>query len=275
MSESEQNEAKLLLMALKDLLKARGITYAQLGERLGVSLPTVKRLLNKSTIPLDRLFSVCKIADIEPAELFEKATMIRPRHTEFTTEQDELFDRHPYLLGYFSELFYARRRPGEIARRHGLDRLSTDLYLSQLEQIGLIERQPNNRLRFLVEPPLGFGPGSRILRRIQKQFMEDIVQTVIDPNASERPPGCYAIMKPLTLTLASWNELISELNDLVDRFSFLSEKSPPTNERPRWNLAIAAGPTGNPEPGIETSDWSAIRKLKPTMFRKTGKGSIR
>lgn len=266
MSETEQTEAELLLIALKELLKARGVTYAELGERMEVSLPTVKRLLNKSTIPLDRLLAICRIADIDPQEIFERSHKIRPTHTEFTEAQDKLFDRHPSMLAYFSELFYERRRPGEIARKHGLDRLSTDLYLAQLERVGLLERQPNNRVIFQVSPPLGFGPSSRVIRRIQKQFMEGVIQDVINPE--DRPTGSYVIMKPLSLSPAAWSELIGELNDLVDRFSFLSEKSPTTPERNAWQLAIAAGPSsGDAHFGQSAPEWTEIRKLKPAMFK--------
>jgi|GEM_PF-1372821 len=265
MSETEQTDANLLLTALKELLKPRGITYADLAEHMNVSLPTVKRLLNKSTIPLDRLLSICRIADIDPQELFERSQKIRPTHTQFTDEQDALFDRHPCMLAYFSELFYERRRPGEIARKHGLDKISTDLYLAELEKIGLLERQPGGRVTFLVSPPMGFGPNSKVLRRMQKQFMESIVENVINPNEEDRAQDGFAILKPLRLSDTTWRELLGELTDLVDRFSFLSEKSP-SDGPDSWQLAIAAGPASTDEHS-HSQEWNTVCRISPKDFR--------
>ena len=54
MSQSEQ-----VIRAVKRQLKARGLRYSDLAARLGVSEPTVKRLLSRGGITLERLDRIC------------------------------------------------------------------------------------------------------------------------------------------------------------------------------------------------------------------------
>lgn len=260
MSETEETDAELLLQSLKQLLRERGITYPQLAKQLRVSLPTIKRMLNKPSLPLDRLLEICRFTGIELQDLIERAQTDRPRHTEYTAEQDELFHRLPCMLGYFSELFYKRRRPSEIARQHGLSKHSTDIYLSQLEKVGLLQRQPNSRVKFLVSPPLGFGPGSKVLRHLHRQFMKDIIRTVVDPPPDEQPKDAFAILKPLQLSPTAWREFIQGITELVDRFAFLSERAPAKEVHRSWQLAIAAGP-GPDSNRPEDTEWTAVKNL--------------
>jgi transcriptional regulator with XRE-family HTH domain len=45
----------LIFEALKRTLKAKGVTYRELAERMGVSEPTVKRIFHERNCKLDRL----------------------------------------------------------------------------------------------------------------------------------------------------------------------------------------------------------------------------
>ncbi|TIU85390.1 MAG: helix-turn-helix transcriptional regulator, partial [Mesorhizobium sp.] len=51
--------------ALKRTLKAKGLTYRTLAERMGVSEPTVKRIFHEKNCKLDRLMEICVAADVE------------------------------------------------------------------------------------------------------------------------------------------------------------------------------------------------------------------
>lgn len=234
-------ETQPVLDALKELLRERGFSYSTIADRLGVSLPTVKRLLNKSSIPLDKLLEVCRLAEVSLETVLERAQVMAPRHTEFTKEQDELFASRPGTLSFFSELFHQRRRPSEIARRHKLSKVSTERYLKLLEGVGLLERLPGNKVKFLVSPPLGFSPKSKMLQRLQSEFMERITNEVV-LGEEKGTKGRFAVMKPLRLTEKEYRGFVEELMQVVDRYSFLSE-SPrgQETESVQWQFAAAAG----------------------------------
>ena len=255
-------DAALLLEALRQTLRERRITYAQIAEQLDVSLLTVKRTLNKPSIPLDRLLEVCEIAGLEPGELIARADEMQPTHTFVSAEQDELFFRYPPLLTYFQALLDGST-PAEIARRHKLSKASTDLYLSQLERVDLISRGPRQSVEVLIDPPLGFAVGSKTLRVIQADFMQSVVESVVNSEEGETPAmrRNFALLKPLRLNERQFDQMVSDFIKLVDRYSFLSE-GVRGDDRPNWQLAIAASETSQVEPRPEAQ----IREVSADEF---------
>ena len=239
--ESLDYEAGAVLAVLKHLLRERRIGYQSIAKALGVSLPTVKRMLNKPNLPVDRLFAICRIAQIDPVDVFSEAAKARPRHTFFTAEQDELFFKQPEFLSYFQKLTAEGLTPDEIAASENLTAHSTQTYLAGLERVGLIERETGTKFRLLLEPPFGFGPESRVLRAKHVEFLQHTVTQVL---AVDREPGVFALLKPLRLNADLYAEMLGELRALVDKYAYHSEHH--TNrdlpDREDWNLAIAAGP---------------------------------
>lgn len=255
------HEPEFLLAALKAMLKERHISYAVLAAELNVSLLTVKRTLNKAAVPLDRLLDICRIAKIDFAELVERAAATKPEHTFFDAEQDELFTRCPPMLTYF-EALQAGRTPPEIARQFRLTSASTQRYLNALAGVGLVGVTGVGKsveVELLVEPPVGFGPGSTTLARLSAAFLTSVVERVVA--ATDRHDGDFSLLKPFRLSERQYRQMTGELYDVVNRYSFVSEGAgiaADDDERPEWQLAIAASqadPVNDPE--------SAIRNLKP------------
>ena len=243
--KSSDYEANTLLSALKRLLRERRIGYQAIADSLEVSLPTVKRMLNKPTLPLDRLFAICRIAQIDPVDVFSMAAKEHPKHTIFSAEQDALFFDKPEFLTYFMKLADEGLTPDEIAEAEGLKPRSTQRYLAGLEKVGLIERDSGTKFRLLTEPPFGFGPDSKVLRTKHVDFLQHTVGQVLSP---DREDGVFAILKPLRLQKDLYSEMVGELIALVDKYAYHSEH--PGNrdapDRKTWDLAIASGP-GMPE----------------------------
>ena len=52
-------ETNRIILALKRGLRARGITYAMLARRIGLSEPSVKRILSRGSQSLPRLEPLC------------------------------------------------------------------------------------------------------------------------------------------------------------------------------------------------------------------------
>lgn len=232
--------ASQLIVALKDLLRQRQVGYQRIADEMELSLPSVKRMLNKTSLPLDRLFRICKIAGIEPAELFEAAEKKQPKHTIFTKEQDELFFERPEFLSYFMRLAIEGETPSGIADSEGLSPLSTARYLKKLEEVGLLERGTENKVSLTVSPPYGFGVDSKVLRTKHVAFLKETVEGVLSPESKD----AFALLKPLRLRRDSFLEMLSELAKTVDKFSFLSENSTSNNDdREEWRLSVAAGPS--------------------------------
>ena len=254
------HEPELLLAALKSMLKERHLGYAAIAIELEMSLLTVKRTLNKSTVPLDRLLDICRIAKIDFAELVKRAAATKPAHTFFDAEQDELFSRCPPLLTYFSAL-QSGQSPADIAQQFHLTAASTKRYLDALAGVKLIQVTGSGKsleIKLLVEPPVGCSPGSQTLARLSAAFLKSVVERVVA--ATDRYDGDFSLLKPLRLSERQYRQMTSELYELVNRYAFLSESAalpPDEDKRPAWQLAIAASradPANDPE--------SAIRNLQ-------------
>ncbi|WP_442889705.1 helix-turn-helix domain-containing protein [Congregicoccus parvus] len=238
-TKSGEIEAGLWLRSLKSALHERGIGYAEVARELGVSLPTVKRLLNKPGLPFDRLVSLCRLAGLELSELAARVERERPRHYLFDDVQDRLFAERPEYMTYFVCLAEAGETPLEIEARVGLSRLSTERYLIGLERAGLLEREEELRVRLKVRPPFGFAPGSRVLRRRQARFMERVTARVSSGEAGRH----FALMKPLRLAPALYREMTKDLLEVLDRYSLFSARTRPGDEMEDWSLAIAVAPS--------------------------------
>ena len=255
------HEPEFLLAALKSMLKERRIGYAALAAELDVSLLTVKRTLNKSAVPLDRLLDICRIAKIDFSELVERAAATESDHTFFDAEQDALFTRCPPMLTYFVAL-QSGQSPADIARQFRLTSVSTTRYLDALAGVELVQVTGSGKsieVELLVEPPVGFSPGSTTLARLSAAVLTSVVERVVA--ATDRHDGDFSLLKPLRLSERQYRQMTGELYDVVNRYSFLSEGAgiaAADDERPEWQLAIAASqadPANDPE--------SAIRNLKP------------
>jgi hypothetical protein len=114
-------------------------------------------------------------------------------------------------------------------------------------------------VELLVEPPVGFSPGSASLARLSAAVLASVVKRVVD--ATDRRDGDFSLLKPLRLSERQYRQMTGELYDVVNRYSFLSEGggiAADEDVRPEWQLAIAesqSDPANDPE--------SAIRNLRP------------
>jgi hypothetical protein len=95
-------------------------------------------------------------------------------------------------------------------------------------------------VKLKVCPPYGFGPESRVLRTQHAVFLKETVEAVFSPEAKD----VFALLKPLRLHHDSFTKMLSELTQIVDKYSFLSENpTSRTDECGDWRLSVAAGPS--------------------------------
>ncbi len=135
-----------LVDALKRLLKAQGLTYAALAARLGLSEPTVKRMLSKRSLTLERLEQICDVLHIGLSELVEEAQRGAPALAELSAAQEQaLVDDPALLLALY--LVLNRWSQAEVLARYRFSEPEWTLLLARLDRLGIIELQPGNRAR--------------------------------------------------------------------------------------------------------------------------------
>lgn len=252
---------KNCLQLIKDRLKAKDISYRDLAEHMDVSVVTVKRLLNSSDISMERLMTLAEMVDCTLSELLSKAENNPQPHHVFSPKQDEYFDRYPNLMHYFFELFNLGKTPQEIAKSYKLNKTSTYLYLRALENIELVKLLPEDKVQFLIRPPAGFADDSRVLRKQLVSHIEKTHHVIMNMDSdSKNRRDYFMLVKPLHLSSALYDRMLTELSKIIDRFSEISELAENQNQdHPDYVVNLACHPG-------ESVQLEAIGNIKPDFF---------
>jgi transcriptional regulator with XRE-family HTH domain len=162
---------------LKRCLKARGITYRDVGESLGLSEASIKRLFSEQSFSLKRLEQICRLMDLEFSDLAKlNDRQYADRPTLLSLEQETALARDAILLSYFY-LLLKGWSIDRIAGRFGLDEPRQIRLLARLDRLGLIDLLPGNRVRLLTARRIQWrrsGPVRRLYEReVKRAFLQD------------------------------------------------------------------------------------------------------
>ncbi len=132
------------------ILKERKLRYPDLAAQLGLSLPTVKRMMADGDMPLARLLAVCDWLGLTLKDLALAIDARAQATLRFTLAQESFFATSPAHFAYFTQLL--NRKPVvAIEKQHGISRKSSERYLRDLEKLGLVERLPALGVRLLAD----------------------------------------------------------------------------------------------------------------------------
>jgi transcriptional regulator with XRE-family HTH domain len=155
-----------ILQALRLRLKSLNMTYAALGEKIGLSEVTVKRYFSEERMNLDTLDDICRVLNVEISELLsDRRQSIKNQKQAFTFEQEQfLADDDRHAIVYF-----------KVARDYSFDQLFEGLsdeerrmtlqILRDLEALSLIEFKSQKELKPLVSSSAAIHPTGPIWRK--------------------------------------------------------------------------------------------------------------
>lgn len=135
-----------LIVALKRLLKAQGITYAALARRIDLSEAAVKRMFSRQALSLQRLEEICAVLDIGLHELASEAGQRRDVLAELDAQAEQALVDEPALL-LVTYLTLNRWSQEEVLATCRLTVPEYTLLMARLDRMGLIELLPGNKYR--------------------------------------------------------------------------------------------------------------------------------
>jgi transcriptional regulator with XRE-family HTH domain len=168
-----------LVDALKDVLKARGITYAKVARGLGISEASVKRVFAARSFTLKRLDEICVLVGIEITDLAQMVRAERESPVRLTLEQEKHLVSDPKLLlvavHALNQLSFE-----EIVDWYRLTRAECVQLLTRLDKLGIIELLPNNRIRVRVARDFAWLPDGPIQQYFRAQVQADFFRSHFD-----------------------------------------------------------------------------------------------
>jgi DNA-binding Xre family transcriptional regulator len=169
------SQASQLVDLLKQTLRDRGRTYADLARGLGLSESSVKRLFSQKKLTLDRLEEICAQLDLGIADLLEMARSSEGRITELTEAQERslVADQRLLLVGLLALSHWTAE---EIVATYRLSQAEIVKLLAQLDGLGIIDLLPGNRIKLRLARNFAWRKGGPLQQffeaRVQKQFFD-------------------------------------------------------------------------------------------------------
>ncbi len=206
------NDSKEIIETIKELLKAKGITYKTLAIELDISEASVKRIFSNKTFTLERLGEICQILG---SSMFEVIAIAHKSHSldsyEYSFVQENFFANNPKYLAYF-DLIVNGKTSKSIQKKYALSDKNNFRYLKKLDQLGLIELHENNKIRLLCSKNIKWrkdGPLRRLFfNKAKFEFL----------NSDFKEQQDYLKLSITKLSDESCKKLEFELTELFQKF---------------------------------------------------------
>jgi len=164
-----------LVDALKTCLRARGLTYGELGAKLGISEPTVKRMFSRGTFTLARIEQILEAIELDLQELARLARDGSARPIELTSDQEAALAQDERLFSVFW-LVQNNWSFDEILAAFAISRAQLTGCFARLERLKLIRWGPRERVRLLVRRDFRWRDGGPVKKtygpRVMGEFLD-------------------------------------------------------------------------------------------------------
>jgi transcriptional regulator with XRE-family HTH domain len=228
------NDARTIVDTLKQVVRMRGLTYAALARRVGLSEASVKRLFSQRTFTLARLGQFCDALEIDFAELARLAKGREGAPAELTQAQEAALAADTRLLAVFY-LVVNGWTFDEIVSRHQITPAQCVGALAKLDRLGLIDLMPGNRVRVRVPRETRLRPDGPIRSRHGKRALDDFLA----PEFGR--VGGYFAFEFRELSRASFEILRRKLERLGAEFHELAELDAGLAPDARETIGMALG----------------------------------
>jgi transcriptional regulator with XRE-family HTH domain len=166
---------KQALQIIKNKAKSQGLTQNDLAEKLGVSLPTIKRWYAGGTITLESLKLLVNQVGLSLTEVFSSIEESTLETFHYTEDQEYFFSTNPAYLAYFDNLLIGNT-PSQIQKKFHMSEKKTVQYLSKLDKLKLIEWLPKNKVRFLVKGEPVWKSGGPLAVKLRNDIFKSFLE---------------------------------------------------------------------------------------------------
>ena len=169
-------QVSTLFLNLKSELKAKGFTYRDVAEHLGLTEASVKRIFSTEDISLKRLDSICELLNLDLVDLvrFDDSSS---RSIKVMTEDQELEIVSDSRMVAVSFLIHNGWNFSDIIKYFDFTESELIQKLARLDKLGLIELLPKNKIRLRVAHNLNWRKKGPIYKYFVSHFQESFLQS--------------------------------------------------------------------------------------------------
>lgn len=230
-------QATALIEALKRELKERGITYAELARRIGMSEPSVKRMFSLKHFTLQRLDQMLSATGIDLRQLAQAAQDAPPLISQLSLAQEQ------EIIGDLKLLVVAVAALNslnieQIVASYTISEAEAVACLLRLDRIGFLELLPNNRVKLLVSRTFAWIADGPIQAYFRKEAFSDYLDANFDAGGEQLQ------LVNLMLSARSTQALLQRLRQVTAEFSQQHQDDArlPYAERRALSVLLAARP---------------------------------
>jgi transcriptional regulator with XRE-family HTH domain len=171
--------ASMLVDALKRALKAKGITYAEVAQRIGMSEANVKRMFSQKNFTLHKLETVLHVTGLDLIEVAHSAYDDSKLISELSHRQEkEIIGDTKLTIMAVSTLNLLTLE--QIIDRFIFTEAEAVKYLVRLDKIGFLKLLPNNRYKLLVSRHFRWRPDGPIQTYFRELAFRDYLDSQFD-----------------------------------------------------------------------------------------------
>lgn len=215
--------AEIYFDQIKSILKARGLTYRDVGRHLGLSEPSVKRIFSHKNLDFDRLLKLCDFLDVTLEDVLRLASG-RGVQGRLSVEQERLLVRDPKLFVVFL-LLQRRWSTREILAHYKFSNAELNRHLLTLEKNELIDLKPGDRVKIKFDESLEWIEGGPIVQMYESQVKGEFLSYKFNLKADrlnmilrEVSPTTYEVL------LRRIDKFVADV-DMITKADFGAKKS--------------------------------------------------
>ncbi|MES2297080.1 MAG: helix-turn-helix transcriptional regulator [Pseudomonadota bacterium] len=222
-----------VLQVLRAELRANGITYKALADRIGMSESSVKRMFGQKDMALSRLAQICKAAGVAMEDVLRRAADARAHADTLTLPQEKSLMANPRLLlvaicclGHWSF--------EQVLETYALTEAECITCLSELDRLGVIELKPFNRYSLRVSNAFRWLPDGPVQQYFRTHVVADYFGGHFDGQ------GETLMCLPARLSQPSAQELVQKIQQLAGELARLhqNDRRLGANERDGFTLLL-------------------------------------
>ncbi len=219
---SEALEIRRMKDLIKTIMRKKGRTYEELAKVLKVSPTTVKRVLNKDDLTLQRLHEILAWLGLTFAEV---ATLSEQGGKEgmkqYSTEQEQFLAKNLDYLCIWEGLVNGMS-PEQLAKKYRLNAKSLQKYLFTLDKHDLIELLSNGRVR--TKPMMAWRKNGPVRTQLSDRLAK-VVNDLINQGmrfGRDYPRFGFRAVVDAPMRRKTYEQLQQELDEIVTKYLNIS-----------------------------------------------------